>query len=399
MGLLSLVSNVSAFGTYQQVRKTSDAMNTSLERLSSGYRINRASDDASGLTISESLRAQVHGLGQAMRNAQDGVSVVQIAEGALGQSAAILQRMRDLAVQAANDGVTDGAPKAAIQDEMAHLRDALNGIASTTNFNGARLLDGSYSGTFQVGANVGETLHVSIASPGIGLDAAGLGIAGVDVTRSAAGPTATTTGAVAALPGPAAAGRLDLAGDFTSAGTYPASFTGLSGTVTYHGATFDLGSVQYTGAVTASDYLNDLNAAAQTTLGTSAPPFTASGTALTFTGDVPGAGTTTADAASLTPSYAPPTGASVAITALDKAITKVTSTRADLGAVQNRFERTADRLSHALEDTQASESRIRDVDMAAQMTSYTRDQVLTQAGSAMLSATTHAPEALLKLLT
>src|SRR6476469_6505360 len=140
MGLLSLVSNVSAFGTYQQVRRTSDAMNTSLERLSSGYRINRAADDASGLTISEGLRTQIRGLGQAMRNAQDGVSVVQIAEGALGQSTAILQRMRDLAVQAANDGVTDGAPKVAIQDEMSRLKEALDGIADTTNFNGARLL-------------------------------------------------------------------------------------------------------------------------------------------------------------------------------------------------------------------------------------------------------------------
>jgi len=395
---LGLLSNVSAFDTYQQVRRTSDAMNTSLERLSSGYRINRAADDASGLTISESLRTQMRGLGQAMRNAQDGIGVVQIAEGALGQSASILQQMRDLAVQAANDGVTDGAPKAAIQESIAHLRDALTGIAGGTNFNGARLLDGSYSGTFQVGANVGETLHVTIGSPGIALDATGLGIAGIDVTRSSGGPAATSIPAVPAVPGPAAAGRLDLAGDFTTAGTYSSSFPALKGTVTYGGNSFDLGSVDYTGAVTATDYLDKLNVAAKAALGTSTYPFAGSATALVFSGDVPGAGSTAADTAALTPAYAPTTGASDAITALDRAIATVTSTRADLGAVQNRFERTVDRLGDALEDTQASESRIRDTDMAAQMTSFAREQVLTQAGTAMLSAATHAPAALLKLL-
>jgi flagellin-like hook-associated protein FlgL len=395
---ISLSTNMAALTASRQLSMTSASLTSSLERLSSGYRINRASDDPSGLAISESLRSQARGMGQSLRNAQDGVSVVQIAEGALGETTTILQRMRDLTVQAANDGALGANGRAAVQKEIQQLKLDLGRIADSTQFDGTRLLDGSYNRSFQVGANVGETIPVAIGRPGQRMDAAGLGVSAIDVTGATGGPTANETPAKSAAQGVPTAGRLDLSGDYTTAGTYQASFTGLRGTVTYNGNTFDLGSVDYTGAVTATDYLDKLNQAAQPVLGTSTWPFTGSATALTFTGDVPSGTSTPADAMSLSPSYAKSTGASDAITAIDDAINQVSLTRADLGAIQNRFEDTVDRVSVSLQNTTESESRIRDADVAQEMSTYTRNSILTQAGTAMLTQATHAPEALLKLL-
>ena len=148
----------------------------SLERLSSGSRINRAADDAAGLAISQNLRVQVSGMGQAIRNTQDGINVVRTADGALGSATEILHRMRDLSVQAANDGMLDAPAKRAVQEEMADLKAELARIGRTTSFGGQLLLDGRYAGTFQIGANAGESVTVVIGSPGVGLDAAGLGV-------------------------------------------------------------------------------------------------------------------------------------------------------------------------------------------------------------------------------
>src|SRR5690349_14915545 len=150
---LRVNQNTAANNAYRNLSVTDGQMAKSLEKLSSGFRINRAADDAAGLAISEGLRAQVGGLKMAVRNAQDGVSVVQTAEGALTETHSILQRMRDLAVQAANDGGLSGAAKTNIQSEMTQLKDELTRIADTTKFNGTKLLDGNYTGTFQIGAN------------------------------------------------------------------------------------------------------------------------------------------------------------------------------------------------------------------------------------------------------
>lgn len=274
---ISLTNNIAALTTSRQLALTNASMSSSLERLSSGYRINRASDDPSGLAISESLRSQARGMTQSLRNAQDGVSVVQIADGALGQTTAVLQRMRDLTVQAANGGALGSDDKLAVQKELDQLKLDLGRIAGGTQFDGTPLLDGTYDRTFQVGANVGETLQVAIGTAGQKMDASGLGLSALDVT----GPDGTT---------------------------------------------------------------------------------------------------------------------GAAITAIDGAITQVTSTRADLGALQNRFEDTVDRVSLSLQNTTASESRIRDSDMAVEMATYARTSILTQAGTAMLTQATHAPDALLKLL-
>jgi len=271
---LRVNQNIAAFNSYRNLSITDGQMSKSLEKLSSGFRINRAADDAAGLAISEGLRSQVGGLKVAVRNAQDGVSVVQTAEGALTETHSILQRMRDLAVQAANDGSLDTNAKAAADSEYQELSKELDDISNKTSFNGVKLLDGSFTGkSFQVGANANDTLTVNLA--------------------------------------------------------------------------------------TASD----------------------AATLLTTVGDL----TTAANA-------------TTAISAVDSAIATVSSTRAALGASQNRLEHKINNLNVAVENLSASESRIRDTDMALEMVSFTRSQILSQAGTAMLAQANQAPQNVLQLL-
>ena len=269
---LRVNQNIAAFNSYRNLSVTDGQMSKSLEKLSSGFRINRAADDAAGLAISEGLRSQVGGLKVAVRNAQDGVSVVQTAEGALTETHAILQRMRDLAVQAANDGSLDTNAKAAADAEYQQLSAEITDIANKTNFNGVKLLDGSFNKAFQVGANAGDTLTVNL---GTASDAATLGATG-DLTTAA--------------------------------------------------------------------------------------------------------------------------NATTAIGKLDTAITTVSTTRANLGATQNRLEHKINNLNVAVENLSASESRIRDTDMASEMVNFTRSQILSQAGTAMLAQANQAPQNVLQLL-
>src|SRR5690349_20456614 len=177
---LRINQNIDAFNSYRNLSVTQGAMSKSLEKLSSGFRINRAADDAAGLAISEGLRSQVGGLKVAVRNAQDGVSVAQTAEGALTEVHSMLQRMRDLTVQAGNTGANGGptgTAVGAIQDEISALSQAIDDIATRTQFNGTKLLDGSTASlTFQVGANGGETQTINLSD----MKAATLGVSGVD---------------------------------------------------------------------------------------------------------------------------------------------------------------------------------------------------------------------------
>src|SRR3954471_11006943 len=182
MGLV-VNTNIAALNSYRNLSVTDGQMNKSLEKLSSGFRINRAADDAAGLAISEGLRSQIGGLKVAVRNTQDGISVVQTSEGALTETHSILQRMRDLSVQASNSGGMNDDAKKSIQSEITQLKAELNRIADTTTFNGKKLLDGSFKENFQVGANAGETIAVNI---GTAMGSAGLKVDGVDVTGSGA---------------------------------------------------------------------------------------------------------------------------------------------------------------------------------------------------------------------
>ncbi|WP_196470278.1 flagellin [Planomonospora sp. ID91781] len=282
---LRINQNIGAMNAYRNLSVNDGAMSKSLEKLSSGFRINRAADDAAGLSISEGLRAQTGGLKVAVRNAQDGVSVVQTAEGALTETHSILQRMRDLAVQAANGGSQDAKAQEAANKEFQDLKTELTRISDTTSFGSQKLLDGSYNGTFQVGSN-GDDLAERI---------------NVDLTTATVGD----------LDGTALVGAAQLSG----------------GTI----------------------------------------------------------------AANVTSSQA-------AIETLDLAIQKVSDVRAGLGAVQNRFEHTINNLNVAIENLSASESRIRDTDMAQEMVGFTRNQILTQAGTSMLAQANQAPQSVLKLL-
>lgn len=266
-------TNVAAINAHRNLNFNNTQMGKTMEKLSSGYRINRAADDAAGLAVSEKMRFQINGYNQAMRNAQDGISLLQTAEGALTEVHAMLQRLNVLANQAAN-GTLDDTDRGQLQLEVDELLAEINNIADTTKFNGIELLNGSKSSvTFQVGYEKGTTISVKLGS---GVSASVLGIDGIDISSQS--------------------------------------------------------------------------------------------------------------------------GAQSAITAIQTAINKVSSTRATYGAVQNRLEHTINNLGVNAENLSASESRIRNADMAKEMTEFTRNQILVQAGTAMLAQANAVPQNVLRLL-
>jgi flagellin-like hook-associated protein FlgL len=335
--------------------------------------------------------------------------------------------MRDLSVQAANGGGMNDDAKKSIQSEMTQLKSELNRIADTTTFNGKKLLDGKFNENFQVGANAGETIAVNI---GTSMGSAGLKVDGVDVTGAGAygfdvtgtGGAGKVTVSTAADDATAAILTIEAANseDWTATGT-KADFATLSGTISFGGKSFDLSSVAYddtadtdaSGTVDGADLLAQLNTAAKSALGLSTDPFTENGGNLEFSvteavagyteaaGDAidDGAGNATADQiAKATATFTAASGASSAISAIDTAIKSVSTQRADLGAIQNRFDHTINNLNVAVENLTASESRIRDADMAQEMVQFTRNQILSQAGTAMLAQANQASQGVLSLL-
>jgi flagellin-like hook-associated protein FlgL len=391
---LRINQNIAAMNSYRNLSNTDNQLSKSLEKLSSGFRINRAADDAAGLAISEGLRSQVGGLKVAVRNSQDGISVVQTAEGALNETHSILQRMRDLSVQASNDGGLNDDAKGAIQSEMTQLKSELTRIADTTKFNGKSLLDGNYDGKFQVGANAGESINVKI---GTDMSTTGLGLDGVDVTL-AEGATATTgtittqashdgTTAVSGVVTVAAAKNFTLS----------ESFDGLNGTFSYGDKSLDLSTVEFESGSSAAQRLAAVQTAADAAFGTGAVAVAGTTTGLTFTGDAP-ATNSDADVAAAQVGWTAATGAETAITEIDDAIKAVSTQRADLGALQNRFDHTINNLNVTVENLSASESRIRDADMAQEMMQFTRNQILSQAGTSMLAQANQGSQGVLSLL-
>jgi flagellin len=265
---LRINTNVEAFNAHRPLTATSDKLGKSMERLSSGYRINRAADDAAGLAITEKLRGQITGLDQAQRNAQDAISLVQTAEGSLTEVHSMLQRIRELAVQYKN-GSLSTSDRAAIQSEVNMLASEIERIGSTAQFNGIQLLNTAQTISFQVGSEDGEIITVTTISLG-----------------TAASPT-----------------------------------------------------------------VYSLNAANATD-----------------------------------------------ISEIDRAIDTISAQRAQFGAVQNRLDHTLKNLAIYQENLQASESRIRDVDMAAEMVNFTKLQILQQSGTAMVAQANQLPQSVLQLL-
>ena len=280
---MRIVNNISAMNTNRVLGATDNAMGKTLEKLSSGLRINRAADDAAGLAISEKMRAQIRGMKQAIRNDQDGISFIQTAEGALNETHAILNRMRELAVQASN-GIYTEDDKQKLQEEFTQLYDEIDRIALNTEFNTKKLLSGSYASSgvvFQIGPNANQMISGTIKS----MTASGLGLSGALKTPK-------------------------------------------------------------TGIGSGSSY----------------------------------------------------SGIQNVLTQIDKAIDKVSAERSKLGAIQNRLEHTIANLSVTVENLAASESRIRDADMAQEMTEFTKNQILIQSATAMLAQANMKPQAVLQLL-
>ncbi|ASB87182.1 flagellin Hag [Bacillus sonorensis] len=309
--------NIAALNTLNRLSSNNSASQKNMEKLSSGLKINRAGDDAAGLAISEKMRGQIRGLEMASKNAQDGISLIQTAEGALTETHAILQRMRELVVQANNTGTQDTTDLGAIQDEINALKEeiggstkagASKGISDRTQFNGKNLLDGTFNSTdgeklqFQIGANSGQTISVNIESMAVGK--IGTIVDPADATKNFT---------VEQIDVVALTGKVDEKGTDISAD--PSGFT------------FDK-----------------------------------------------------------------------QLGAIDNAIKQVSTQRSKLGAVQNRLEHTINNLGASSENLTAAESRIRDVDMAKEMSEFTKNNILSQASQAMLAQANQQPQNVLQLL-
>ncbi len=268
-------TNVSSLNSQRQLFNSGNELTTSFERLSSGFRINRAADDAAGLQITDRMTTQIQGLNQSVRNANDAISLVQTTEGALGESTVALQRIRQLAIQSQN-GINSSADRTALQQEVTALISELSRIATDTQFAGNNILAGTYSAAFQVGANAGQTISVNLSRTGGSFGASGLGVGTVDVTTAA--------------------------------------------------------------------------------------------------------------------------GASGALTAIDTAISTIGAQRAQLGALQNRFQSTIRNLSNVSENLSSAQSRIKDTDFAVETANLTRNQIIQQASTTVLAQANQRPQSALSLL-
>lgn len=378
-------TNISALNSYRNLTNTQNDLAKSLEKLSSGLRINRAADDAAGLAISQGLQSQIGGLSVASRNAQDGISVIQTAEGSLSEVQTILQRVRDLAVQGGN-GSNNAASRTAITTEANALTAELGRIAGGANFNGTNLLDGSSASlSFQVGANGGTSDQIIVD------------LSGANVSAVAATLTTGGTGASIAVTAASVTGAQTFS--ITEAGTGNTSSVSVT-----------LGAAgTYTSAQSVADALNS-NSGFKTSLTASV---TAAGALLVNAksgGTVVGgatAGTQGAAGTGLATSIAGPAstldfstaaGSAAAITTIDNKITAISTARAQLGAQQNRFESVIRSLSVSTENLTAAKSRITDTDMASEMVRYTRSNILAQAGTAMLAQANQGNQGVLQLL-
>ncbi|MDF2077152.1 flagellin [Ectopseudomonas mendocina] len=491
---LTVNTNVASLNTQRNLNTSSKGLDTSLQRLSTGYRINSAKDDAAGLQIANRLTSQITGLGVATRNANDGISLAQTAEGALQQSTGILQRMRDLALQSAN-GSNGAIERSALQGEVAQLQQELNRISDTTSFGGRKILDGSFgSQSFQVGANAYETISVSIGSAAtdrIGINRVTTSGGAAQAIASGAAFSATSGSAYSsasfninsklsdgdvAIAGAASGSASDVArainaksdetgvtanartvatlGGITASGTVSFNLSGVTSksleadAATVSAVVTDLSNLssladainRETGktgisavnkgdtielvssrgdAIQITNYAGSGGATLQAKsfdgeddVGGPATIATGGGAradgqvkleaadAFQVTGMSGGLGAdgfSELDAVN-TIDISTATGAQDALGIINGAISNIDSQRAQLGAVQNRFENTISNLQNIAENSSAARSRIRDTDFAAETSELTKNQILQQAGTAILAQANQLPQAVLSLL-
>ncbi|WP_276323956.1 flagellin [Planococcus halocryophilus] len=378
--------NIAALNTHRQMGSAQSAQMNNMEKLSSGLRINSAKDDAAGLTISEKMRGQIRGLEQGSRNAQDGISLIQTAEGALSETQDILQRMRELAVQAAND-TNAGSDRRVLQEEMGQLVKEIDRISTSTEFNTQKLVDGSFKSSFQIGANENQKLDLTINA----INSSSLGLAaGVEVeTGVAATGTAKLTEGIYSIKG---SDLVDAAGQKVAALTGGTTLTTAGGS-TYTFGAIDVGDTVTIGKDGKASLTKDLDTGKTNTNlaggtytisnsgtdvlkdGEKIGTYAAATSVITFTDTSKGSidlndtfgmvapvadGTFTVKAVDVSSHEQ----AAATITAINTAIESVSSERSKLGATQNRLDHTINNLNTSAENLTAAESRIRDVDYA-----------------------------------
>jgi len=443
--------NIAALNTHRQLSSASSAQANSMEKLSSGLRINKAGDDAAGLAVSEKMRGQIRGLDMASKNAQDGISLIATAEGALNETHDILQRMRELAVQSSNDTNTP-EDRAELQKEVDQLSQEISRIGNNTEFNTQNLLDGDFKGTFQIGANEGQNLKLEISD----MRGNALKVTGVaEVTKAGAAATIDGTLTKATQAGATTTANSIVDGTYTVGGT-AGSFTlldsdGATVATSTDGITF-IGEGTDGGAGAGAQATEELELDSAVTAGASivigstgadvsATPAPTAAPTLTNSGLEAGEYTVESDGSTgfnlvangeivatsddgetfvnsddetvLTASAAVTAGtelkvggidistqenADSAITVINDAIESVSAERSKLGANQNRLEHTINNLNTSSENLTAAESRIRDVDMAKEMMEQTKNSILSQAAQAMLAQANQQPQGVLQLL-
>jgi len=451
-------TNIASLTAQRNLNGSQNSLATSLQRLSTGLRINSAKDDAAGLAISERFTTQIRGLNQAIRNANDGVSFAQTAEGALSTAGDALQRIRELAVQSIND-TNSSADRQALNNEVSQLVAEINRISTATQFNGQNILDGSLSTlTFQVGANQGQTIQVSgvdsrgsqlgasfvdgssvtgtglgttlatddVSVNGVAVDLAGVIAAAtpsindvitqINAVASDSGVTALkqstvttpTIAYVAIASGSITVNGVSIALDNVAAGAVEAAINGFSTqtgvTVAQAGGNLTFSNTDGADIIIADGATGVLAANGDDTFSAGIKlvadvggSITLAGTEITSLGLTAGAQTLTTqtlNGVDVTNS----TSANEALLTLDFALSQVSGLRAELGAVQTRFESTISNLSITSENLSAARSRIRDADFAAETAELTRSQILQQAGIAILSQANALPQNVLALL-
>lgn len=399
-------TNVASLNAQRNLNSSQGSLATSLQRLSSGLRINSAKDDAAGLAISERFNTQIRGLNQAVRNANDGISLTQTAEGALSEIGNNLQRIRELAVQSRN-ATNSNEDRAALQKEVSQLKSEIDRVVTTTKFNGTTLLDGTFTDkSFQVGANQGETINIaSIQNASTTALGTWTSAAAVASTSGSSGVFTSATSDTDGQNFKLTVGGVDVL-DVTQAGgvveTVDAARIDAALADSTTASALATAGITFTGTAVGGDLSfsktdgTSFTVAVANTFDNPAGGFA---NATEFVGTFnngKAAGSSMTGFAEL--NISTPEGADNALVAMDAALTAINNSRADLGAIQNRFSSVIANLQTTSENLSASRGRIVDADFATETANLTRSQILQQAGTAMLAQANGLPQNVLSLL-
>lgn len=367
---MKIQTNVAANNAYGNLAKTGMALEKSIAKLSSGFRINRSADDAAGLAIANKLRSDVRSLQAAQRNAAQGTAMLQIADGAIGTISGMLDRLKELATQANSASIGAEAPK--LSAEYQKITQEIDRIVSTTKYQGASLVDGTFGAT----VNTSSTALAAAGVSNVNLNGAAAGSYTLAAAATAATLTAATGSQIVTGISTSAAGSVTFSnfGVTVNGGSSWVGALSLNGTNVTVGATTTADfMVSSSGSYTSNDRVSI--SAGNLNLAVSGLGLTTGGTVLDTQA-----------------------GSAAELTKIDTAISKVNSAIGDVGAALNRFDYATANTSSAIQNFTAAESTIRDADMAAEMTTFTKNQILQQAGTAMLAQANQAPQTILKLI-